>query len=431
MLRFRGPSLRPSPHRFRPASGWWLGLPVLLLTCTPFGCASPPPDGLDQRIARAESSLSRDGVVDDPAVEARVAEIDAAREREKTEVLVEEIEVRTGVVYQDDPRVNLLFRVPFRDQWEMPARKDALRAETKVAVARMEEVVLERRVEICLPSLDQLAREEHLTIYSAFIERQAGLQAWNRELMEAGLVDELRYTSFELESHTKLRSRWPASVVAPEMVIPVLPGVVAHAAPLEGEPEVLRALVQQHNPSVSLHTAMEERYEALARRERMARWPSLKFVDFAVQPLPDPDEPISYGGRVAFEVPLGQRQRAEERRYAARARGQSSERRKVLDDRVQASQAALAVIQDFERRADEWQRLLDLAGSAEAVADRWWQQRLVEPRRVAALLDEVYAARFEVLRARERAVVAGCTLLATTGVSVDEWPRAAATTSSR
>ncbi|MBW2289473.1 MAG: hypothetical protein JRG80_15035 [Deltaproteobacteria bacterium] len=362
-------------------------------------------------------------MVDDPAVEARLAEIEAAREREQTEVLVEEIEVRTGVVYDDDPRVNVLLRVPFRDQWEMPARKDALRAETRVAVARMEEVVLERRAEICLPSLDQLVRDEHLTIYSAFIERQAGLQAWNRELMEAGLVDELRYTSFELESQTKLRSRRPADVITPEMVIPVLPSVAAHASPLEGEPEVLRTLVQQHNPSVSLHEAMEERYEALARRERMARWPSLKFVDFAVQPLPSPGDPISYGGRVAFEVPIGPRLRAQERRYSARARGQSSERRKVVDDRVQASREALAVIQDFERRADEWQHLLDLAGSAEEVADRWWKQRLVTPRRVAALLDEVYRARIEALRARERAGVAGCTLLATTGVSVDEWPR--------
>lgn len=395
------------------------------------GCASVPPDGLDQRIAAAESTLSRDGVVDDPAVEASLAEIDAAREREKTEVLVEEVEVRTGVVYEDHPRVNLLLRVPFRDHWELPARKDALRAETRVAVARMEEVVLERRAELCLPSIDELVREEEMAIYSAFVERQAGLMEWSRELMEAGQIDELRFTGFELELQTRLRSRRPASVIAPEIVIPVLPSVVAHAAPLASEPEVLKSLVEQHNPAVSRHQAMQERYEALARRERMARWPSLKFVDFAVQPLPDPDDPVSYGGRVAFEVPFGPRTRAEARHYSARARGESHERRRVVEERVQASRGALVAIQDFEQRAAEWQRLLDLAGSAEVVADRWWQQRLERPSRIASLLDEVYRARMEVLDARERAGVAGCTLLATTGVSVGEWPRAAVTTSAR
>ena len=418
---------RPNERTFRTTPGWALALSALTALCVQLGCESPTPDGLDPRITEAKTSLQRDGVVDDPAVEAQLAEVEAAREREKTEVLVEEIELRTGVIYDDDPRVNLLLRVPLRDHWEIPARKDALRASTRVAVARMEEVALERRVQICLPSVDQLVRDEHMAIYLAFVERQAGLLAWNRELMEAGLVDELRFTRFELDSQTKLRSRWPEGVVAPETVIPVLPPLVAHAAPLEVEPEVLRTLVLQHNPSVSVHEAMEERYAALARRENRSRWPSLKFVDFAVQPLPDPDEPVQYGARVGFEVPLGTRQRAEEQRYNARARGQVNERRKVLADRMQKSQGALAVIRDFERRAAEWQSLLDLAGSAEALADRWWEQQLVGPIRVASLLDDVYSARLEVLRAREQAGIAGCMLLATTGVSVEEWPRPAAT----
>jgi hypothetical protein len=84
---------------------------------------------------------------------------------------------------------------------------------------------------------------------------------------------------------------------------------------------------------------------------------------------------------------------------------------------------ALNDVHEFEARADQWRELETLADRAEEVADRWWKSRLARPNQVAALLDNAYAARIAVLDARERAAGAQCTLLAMTGVSIDEWAR--------
>ena len=62
------------------------------------------------------------------------------------------------------------------------------------------------------------------------------------------------------------------------------------------------------------------------------------------------------------------------------------------------------------------------------MAERWWRERLAKPSEVAALLDEAFAAKSAVLEARERAGSSRCTLLAMTGVSADDWPRAPAPT---
>jgi hypothetical protein len=90
---------------------------------------------------------------------------------------------------------------------------------------------------------------------------------------------------------------------------------------------------------------------------------------------------------------------------------------------VRRSLEALGELADFEARAVQWEELQALADAAEQVADRWWRDRLARPSQVAALLDQAFAARSAVLDARERAAIAGCTLLAMTGVPPEDWPR--------
>jgi hypothetical protein len=72
----------------------------------------------------------------------------------------------------------------------------------------------------------------------------------------------------------------------------------------------------------------------------------------------------------------------------------------------------------------------ELADGAESVADRWWRGRLADPSGVAELFDRAYDARRSVIEARARAGLAGCRLLAATGVAPEEWPRTSETPSS-
>ncbi len=59
----------------------------------------------------------------------------------------------------------------------------------------------------------------------------------------------------------------------------------------------------------------------------------------------------------------------------------------------------------------------------DAVAERWWENRLATPEQVADLFDEAFDARSAVLDARAEAGLAGCRLLSATGVSAAAWPR--------
>ena len=67
--------------------------------------------------------------------------------------------------------------------------------------------------------------------------------------------------------------------------------------------------------------------------------------------------------------------------------------------------------------------LAELAARAEAIAERWRDEQLGEPPAVSALLDEAFSARNAVVDARERAGIAGCALLAMSGVTAQDWPR--------
>ena len=84
---------------------------------------------------------------------------------------------------------------------------------------------------------------------------------------------------------------------------------------------------------------------------------------------------------------------------------------------------ALQEVDRFEAQAGRWQQLLGVARQAEAIAERWWRERVAGPSQVAALFDQAYEAHSTVLDARERAGLASCQLIAMTGRSIDEWPR--------
>lgn len=199
--------------------------------------------------------------------------------------------------------------------------------------------------------------------------------------------------------------------------MPVLPEIGARPQRLVRTLPLLRETVRSHHPSVTVRRATAERYRALSNRARSQAKPWLKFLDVSYEHESGGGGANGGGARLAFELPLGARERASAGRYQALVRREQSE------EQVHSGLRALGELADFELRTEQWQELQQLAGDAEEIAERWWRDRLARPSQVASLLDEAFAARVAVLEARERAAIAGCTLLAMTGVPPEEWPR--------
>lgn len=399
-----------------------VGLLALTSGCRHFAAIG---DLLSRR-EKVEEAIARDGMQDDAAVEASRAELDAELAREQGDAVADAIEVRVGAEIQGDASVPVLARLPLANPRALRAQKEAQHASSEAALAKLEEVALERRAALCLPSLDRLVHAQQTQIYERYAARSRELVAWNAELARAGMLDEVAAAGFELASKADLATRLPnppPPAARNERVFAVLPPLPERAEAFSAQAEQVRAEVLRSQPVVGVHRALRERYQALAKREDASRYPSLKFVDLGFEAVTHRGQQQSAIARVGVEIPFGTRARAEARHYSALANSQTSQERAVVEERTQQAQLALAALQAFQDRSAHWRELLVLADSAEAVADRWFAQRLARPDEVADLLDEVFRTREAVLDARERAGLADCSLLAATGVSAASWPR--------
>jgi hypothetical protein len=307
---------------------------------------------------------------------------------------------------------------------ELRAERDVYAAETRMAISQLEEVSLQRRAELCFPSVEALAAERRRSLYADFVDQRQDLLAWNDDWRSAGTIDELRGARFELESRIKLASWAPEPVPVPEQVVAVLPEIGAAQGVLVRSPELVRATVLRHNPSVALRRASAERFRALAERARARNQPWIKFVDIGYEHRTERSR-NGVSGQVSFEIPLGG-EKSNVSRYQALVRKEDGEAQGILGEQLDQTLRALEHLHAFESHTRRWRDLLRLADEAEEIAERWWTARLAKPADVAALLDEAYSARNTVLEARERAGSAYCTVLAMSGVELEAWPREAA-----
>jgi len=397
--------------------GWW----ALAAWLGVASCAGAPALDYGPRIEAAKRGLG-----EDPAIQARAAEVEAAQAREQGEGLIDEVELRVGGEYDaPEQRLRVLARIPVKRPAELRTQREVLRAGTEVAVARLEEASLERRAELCFPSVEVLVHGVRVSIYEAYARREQALLEWNEEGRSAGTIDELAAARFEIESRIKLATREPLGPPPVEVVLPGLPEIGARPRGLVRAVSLLRETVRRHHPSAAVRRALAERYRALSDQAESQGKPWLKFVDVSYQHESGGGGGHGGGGQLAFEIPLGARERASAERYRALVRQEQSEEQRLVEEQVRRSLEALGELADFEARAAQWEELEGLAGAADAeqIADRWWQGRLARPPQVAALLDQSFAARSAVLEARERAALAGCTLLAMTGIPPESWPR--------
>jgi hypothetical protein len=392
---------------------------VWLLATGVAGCAKSPPPDLDRRITEAGRGLEGD-----PALEARREEVAAAVARERGEPVLDEVELRVGGDSRDgDARVGAKLRVPVPDPGLVGARRAVRRAETETSLARLEETSLLRRGELCLRSIAAEVHRESSEIYEVYARQQRMLLEWNEEWRRSGIQSEREATQFQIEGRIKLVSRRPGPPPEPSAVTVPLPPVGRGRGTLVTSPELLSDLVRTRHPSASVHRALARHNEALADRARSAGRPWFEFVDFDYAHSFETGGLDQIGGQLAFRIPFGIESRADADRYRALGRSEMLKGEALIQDQVRQSLYSLKELQHFESNAEQWQELSELARRAEEVADRWGEARLARPSQLENLIDRAYDARDTVLEARERAGLAGCMVLALTGVPLDDWPR--------
>jgi hypothetical protein len=383
------------------------------------GCATAPPPDLERRVAEAQRGLEGD-----PAVEARRQAVEAAVARERSEVALDEFELRLrGQSRDGDAALGMRARIPVPDPATVRARRAVRRAETEASIARLDETSLRRRAELCFRSIDTEAHRERSAIYEFYARRLRFLLEWNEEWRRSGMASEREATQFQIEGRIKLVSRKPGPPPEPSAATDPLPPLGRGQGTLLTSAELLLDLVRTHHPSPAVHRAVAASYEALSSRAQTAARPWFEFVDLDYERIFGDPGRNDIGGQLAFRIPFGVESRADASRFRALGRSETLEGEGLIQDQMRQSLFALKEFQYFESNTEQWQELLELARSGEQVADRWGEERLARPSQLENLIGRAYDARVAVLEARERAGLARCTVLALTGVSLDDWPR--------
>ncbi len=393
------------------ATALWL---AVVLAIAAAACTNPRLR-YPERIADAQRGLEKDS-----AVQARVAEVEAALEREREETPIDALQFRVEEEYDGDHGVRFLTRIPIPDPGRLRSSRAVRRAETQVSLARLEETALERSADACALAIELGGYRETERLYAAYAARQRKLLEWDEDRRQLGVRKEGLALQFEIEREVRLANYLPEPEPVGEARTAVLPAVGGLPRPPSKSHELLRRLVGGQHPSIAVRNATAARYAAMSERARRAGRPWFDFVDLSYTVDQGRQDEIS--GQIAVRVPIGSTSDASAGRFRALERASLHEANQVLEDGVRRALEALKEIERFQNNTARWQALLSLAEKAEEVAERWWSERLVGPPTVAAFFDQAYEARRSVLLARKRAGLASCELVATTGVWIDDWP---------
>ena len=395
---------------FRATALW---LPIALVVAAA-GCTHSPRQ-YPERIAAA-----RRGLEEDSAVQARVAEVEAALEREREETPIESFQFRVGEEYDGDHGVRFLTRIPVPEPGQLRFSRAVRQAETQVSLARLEETALERNAEACALAIELGGHRETERLYATYAARQRELLEWDKGREQVGVRKEGLVLEFKIEREVRMANYRPELRPIGEAPTAALPAVGGQPRSLPKSYELLRRLVGNQHPSIAVKNATAVRYAAMSDRAQRAGRPWFDFVDVGYTVEQGRHDEVS--GQIAVRVPIGSASDASAGRYRALERASLHEANQVLEDEVRRALEALEEIERFQNETARWQALLNLANEADELAERWWRERLAGPPTVASLFDRAYEARRTVLLARKRAGLASCQLVATTGVWIDDWP---------
>lgn len=396
-------------------------LPVLLLVVAAAagGCAAPRVRA-PEKLADAEPSAAT------VRVRAEEARLEGVRAGEPTGGMVDRAEVRIsqrpGEEIPGGNGTRLAVQVPFRTPWEVGSERRAREEETAEAASRLDKATLLQRVEACFAGVELAAWRERGEQFEPYARRLEDLLAWNARLREQGVLTEVEALKVEVEARARLASREPRPPAWRGFAEGPLPDLANGAARLVVSPERVRETIRRHHPDPRAREAASRRYAALGARERAGALPWLDHFRVAYD-LPGSRGDSGWGGQLGLRIPFGIEERAQAARYQGLATAEALEGEGQVAEHTREALAALAERAFLEERASRWRELTELADRSEAVAQRWYESRRGDASALLSLLNEAQVARQALIAARERAGELGCTVLATTGVSLEDWPR--------
>lgn len=392
-----------------------LALASLLALCS--ACSGPDLQRLDERAAPFADD-------ERPAMRAAQADYQGARAHALAPSVWERTELRLGGLSPEGidagQGIDLAARLILDNPWEESATEDAHLAELEGALARIESTALTLEVERCERSIRAHVSAELRALNERHAAQLQALKGWVDAWLEAGQLNELEGARARLALSTALAELETgedpfAQDASTDYPLPAIGG-----RPLTRDADTLRELLRAHHPALQELEAEGKRESALAEGEQASRFPWLDFLELRYE-LGESASAIT--GQIAVEIPFGFEAIEEAERHEALAERARFEALAIETTLLRATAEELQKRATIEARGDLLRELEREADEAEAIALRWQEERLGEPRAVARLFDEVSQAREAVLEQRLRAGMIGCALLALTGVSPVDWPR--------
>lgn len=410
------------------------GLALILAASALAGC------GAERRASvRGQVDEILRAAPDSPALQAEAARVEAALAREGEASVLDGINLRVEDVAPasldaDGDGIDVETRVSIRNPWAAASERRAREAETDGAIAELRQRALELDAADCERGVEAAGSAERLALHAWYEAQLEPLLRWSEECRAAGTIDELDAERLALGAQVTLEKRRPPHVEPPTGAGFRLPSISREKlAPLDRRPEAILATIDGHHPEAASMRAAARAYEALAKRARRSRLPWFGFVGLSYEfATADDDGDLdldqvstadTIGAELTVDIPFGLDLHAETERYEALGRAETQDAEAAVQEAARLAQEALGQIAAFEGLSERLLALIEQADRAQALVERWGAGRLGDPRRVAAVLEQVFELRLEVVEARERAGLAGCVLLETTGLPSTQWPR--------
>jgi hypothetical protein len=376
---------------------------------------------------------------DSPALQAEAARVEASLAREGEASVLDGINLRVEDVQPQSfealgDGIDVETRVSIRNPWATASERRAREAETDGAIAHMQRRALELDAEDCTRGLEAAASTERQALHGWYEAQLEPLLRWSADCRAAGTIDELDAERLALGAQVTLEKRRPPHVEPPAGPEVQLPSIQREkSAPLDRRPETIAVTIDGHQPRAASMRAAARAYQELAQRARRRRLPWFGFVGVSYEfRAGDDDEDLALeqvntadtiGAELTVDIPFGLDLHAETERYEALSRAETQDAEAAVQEAARLAQEALGQIAEFEGQGERLAALVEQADRAQALVERWSAGRLGDPRRVASVLEQIFELRLEVVDARERAGLAGCVLLETTGLSLTQWPR--------
>ena len=360
-------------------------------------------------------------------VRAATSRVQASESREDSRRLVDEIDLRVnqiGVEGDDiDDGFDVTARLPFNNPAENSAREQAYEIESEVAALQLESAVLEEQVVLCERSVRADHGQQLEALRTDLLLRLNEITEWTQSLEEAARINELDASETYLEARSlevNSASQPVGYDVHPSFGLPPLTG--GSARPLVSDSNAITALIEDSSPAINERLAASQHYLALAELEEATDTIHLNFLELSYQPFPG-NGIDDLSAQISVEIPFPGTREAAAERFQLLSEAERFDALAESEQVLWIAQVALSSINHFNAQSTALTELLAAAASTEETAQRWLNDRRSEPRQLLRAFWRVYTARRSVLAEQHRAGQAACMLLASTGLSTEQWPR--------